>query len=329
MIARRSKMPSGRRISQKRDFRWLTIGLGMLASAIVLSVDITSSAQDENPPYPNDDVPPSAEPSYSDQAPVPAGTGDADDEGIIHRPPNQPPAAIKTFSQAETKKVCAKYQNKLISVYGEIYRLKNCTRHLVQNQDDIFKLSRQGLATVDVEATDVAAIPVGEPWEVVNTVERPCAFFSKKYVTYSYTDIYFVESCVRHLVPDYETFLAHSQKNGSRQGATLLSLTTNEFFKMSQGQDIPSMLDKEFAKHLAHYGNVDIIPIDEACKGAEGKIVTFYSRMYKIEKCHKREIDPESFTMHSSIGNTKLPELQSEQWVSMPDGKPYPDKKTK
>ncbi|MEI6398419.1 MAG: hypothetical protein WCO71_06595 [Pseudomonadota bacterium] len=72
---------------------------------------------------------------------------------------------------------------------------------------------------------------------------------------------------------------------------------------------------------------MDIIPIDEACKGVDGKIVTFYSRMYKIEKCRKREIDAESFTMHGGAGSSKLTELKPEQWISMPDGKPYSDKK--
>ena len=179
---------------------------------------------------------------------------------------------------------------------------------------------------VGVEATDVAAIPVGVPWSEVTSLERPCSFFNKKYITFSYADIYYVDACVRHLLPDYETFLTHSRAHNDKNRA-LLALNPEEFFKLPQGSNILSILDKEYSHLYERSANVDIIPIDEACHGTEGKIVMFYSRMYKIEKCHKREIDAESYTMHSSIGSSKILELRPEQWVSMPDGKPYPDKK--
>ena len=58
----------------------------------------------------------------------------------------------------------------------------------------------------------------------------------------------------------------------------------------------------------------------------DGKIVTFYSRMYKIEKCRKREINAEKYTMGRRVNDAKLIELRPEQWVSMPDGKPFEPK---
>ena len=97
-----------------------------------------------------------------------------------------------------------------------------------------------------------------------------------------------------------------------------MALTAREFWAMRQGRDISSIIDKDFAKLLDGSAGVDIIPVDEACKGVDGKIVTFYSRMYKIEKCRKREIDAESFTMHRKLGDVKLIELKPEQWISMP-----------
>ncbi len=248
------------------------------------------------------------------------------DDTVIPRPIVEPPPPLKIFSAAETQKVCAKYQSKLISVYGEVFKIKNCVRHVIQDQDDIFKMTRQGIQMVGVEATDVAAIPIGAPWSEVSTLERPCSFFNKKYVTFSYTDIYYVDACVRHMLPDYETFLTHSRAHNDKNRA-LLALGAEEFFKIPHGPDILSVLDKEYSHLYELSANVDIIPIDEACRGTEGKVVMFYSRMYKIEKCHKREIDAESYTMHSSIGNSKILELRPEQWVSMPDGKSYPDKK--
>jgi hypothetical protein len=255
-----------------------------------------------------------------------AAKSNEDDDNIIRAPkePEAPPP--KEFTKSEIQKVCSKYQGKLISVYGEIYKLQNCTRHLVQDQDELFKFGRQGTKTVEVEATDVAAIPVGEHWEALSSKNRSCSFFNKKYITFSYTDIYYVENCVRKLIPDYETFVIHRKEHAGKQ-SEVLALTAREFYAIRQGRDITSVVDKEFHKLLEGYAGVDIIPIDEACKGVEGKIVTFYSRMYKIEKCHKREIDAESFTMHRKLNDTKLIELHADQWVSMPDGKPFTDKK--
>ncbi len=301
----------------------IVYGLCISAAGLLLFGE-PLNAQDDLDSPPDDSINMTPDASPSDASPN-SGAQD-DDDTIIRPPPKAPPATVKIFTAAETQKVCAKYQGKLLSVYGEVFKVKNCTRHLLQEQDDIFKMSRQGIPTVDVEATDVAAIPVGEPWSVINLVQRPCTFFNKKYVTFSYTDLYYVDGCARKLLPDYETYLAHSQAHGDKN-RTVLALTAEEFFKMRQGDNITSVLDKEYSRLYELSANVDIIPIDEACKGAEGKIVMFYSRMYKIEKCHKREIDAEHYTMHSSVGNSKIKELTPEQWVSMPDGKPYPDPK--
>lgn len=251
-----------------------------------------------------------------------AKPSDEDDDSIIKRPKEEDPPPPKEFTKAEIQKVCSKFKDKLISVYGEIFKLQNCVRHHVTDQEQVFQMTRQGVQVVEVEATDVAALPIGQTWEQVRAKDRPCSAFNKKYITFSYTDIYYVENCVRRLIPDYETLLVHRQERGQKNGE-VLALTPKEFWSIRQGRDISSIIDKDFAKLLDGSAGVDIIPVDEACKGVEGKIVTFYSRMYKIEKCRKREIDAEAFTMNRKLGDAKLIELKPEQWISMPDGKPY------
>lgn len=289
-----------------------------------LSMSHKILAQDEVMPVDSSGI---IEPS-PDQQPMAVGAkagANDDDDNIIRVPkePDTPPP--KQFTPREIQIVCNKYKNSLVSVYGELYKISNCTRHLISNQDEIFKFAKQGVKTVEVDATDVAALPVGDTWEHVSTKDRPCTFFSKKYVTFSYTDIYFVENCVRKLVPDYETLLSHRKAQGIK-GTEILALTAREFYGIRQGRDITSIVDKEFSKLLDGSAGVDIIPIDEACRGVDGKIVTFYSRMYKIEKCRKREINAEKYTMGRRVNDTKLIELRPEQWVSMPDGKPFEPK---
>ena len=265
-------------------------------------------------------------PEVSEASPSSTKGSDEDDDNIIKVPkqPDAPPA--KRFTAAETQKVCAKYRANLLSVYGEIYKLKNCTRHQIHDQEEIFKFAKQGIITIEVDSKDVAALPIGDHWEIVNAKNRPCSFFNKKYITFSYTDIYFVENCVRKLIPDYETLLEHRKSQGIKS-SEVLALNAREFYQIRQGRDVTSVIDREFSKLLEGSAGVDIVPIDEACKGVEGKIVTFYSRMYKIEKCRKREINAEQFTMQRKQNDSKWIELRPEQWVSMPDGKPFDDKK--
>jgi hypothetical protein len=264
---------------------------------------------------------------YSATTPAKTSSDAGDnDENIIKKPkePEAPPP--REFTKAEIQKVCAKYQGKLISVYGEIYKLQKCQRHLIQDQEELFKFSKQGLTVVEVEATDVAALPIGDHWESVSVKDRPCGFFNRKYVTFSYTDIYYVENCERRLIPDYETLLQHRRDRGQRNGE-VLALNAREFYAIRHGRDLASIIDKELHRLLDGSAGVDVIPIDEACKGIDGKIVTFYSRMYKIERCRKREVDAESFTMRRKINDSKIIELRAEQWLSIPDGKPWVEKK--
>ena len=298
-------------------------------AAVIFATCSIGFAQDDTPPPPVDvdyggNIAP--EPPVYSSGQTPTGKSDEDDDNVIRKPKESAPPQPKAFTKAEAQKACAKFQGKLLSVYGEIYKIQNCVRHKINEQEDIFKFNKQGIPVVEVNATDVAAIPVGDSWENANSKERPCSSFNKKYVTFSYTDIYYVENCVRKLIPDYETLITHRKERGQNNGE-VLALSAKEFWSMKQGRDITSIMDKEFAKLLEGSAGVDIIPIDEACKGVDGKIVTFYSRMYKIEKCRKREIDAESFTMRNKAGNSKLTELRPEQWISMPDGKPYNDKK--
>jgi hypothetical protein len=291
-------------------------------AAAALPFVIAGVAMSQDGDYPVDDM--GSVPMDSPSAKPAAGA--EDDDNIIKKPKEPPPPPPREFSKSESQKVCAKYKGKLISVYGEIYKLKDCVRHLVQDQEEIFKFNRQGMSVVEVDAKDVAALPVGDHWSEVSVKERPCSFFSKKYVTFSYTDIYFVENCVKRLVPDYETLVQHRKERGQPNGE-VLALTSREFYSLKQGRDLTSVMDREFNKLLDGSAGVDIIPVDEACRGVEGKFVTFYSRMYKIEKCRKREIDAEAFTMKRKGADLKLIELKAEQWLSMPDGKPYSHKK--
>ena len=81
---------------------------------------------------------------------------------------------------------------------------------------------------------------------------------------------------------------------------------------IKDGTPFDSVLDKGSSK--VDYAKVDTIPLDEACSGLEGRYVSYYSRVYKIYKCHKRPVDPVQFSRKVM---KKPTELSSEQWLSL------------
>ena len=88
------------------------------------------------------------------------------------------------------------------------------------------------------------------------------------------------------------------------------------------GKEIPSIMPAIFKKLLSGSAQVDVIPLNEACRNVNGKLVFYYTHIYKIENCRKREVDAEEYMKRHKYDRFKLPELTSEQWVSLPDGKP-------
>jgi len=245
----------------------------------------------------------------------------SEDDNIIKAPPPVP-ARKKNYSPEEIRKQCSKYEGRFIAFYGDVFKVEKCRRRPVVANETVFKLMQSGAQIAEVPAVAIAAIPEGESIDLAATEAsaRPCGSFQGKYVTYSFSDVYFVEKCTRFLIPDYETFVTHRKSKGKSPGDEVLSLSWTEFSGLKAGDDIPSILNKEYANLLEMGPPVDIIPVDEACAGLNGKMVSFYSRIYRIEKCRKREADPELFLRKNM--EAKFQELKPEQWISLPDGLP-------
>ena len=104
--------------------------------------------------------------------------------------------------------------------------------------------------------------------------------------------------------------------------------TTAVLDSLEVGEPMRSVVDDMFAKLLTGSAGVEIIPVDEACEGVNNMVVSYYSRLYRIERCRKREIiSPELFMKKAGRNLAKLKEMSSEQWLSLPDGEPMPELK--
>lgn len=260
-------------------------------------------------------------------AAAPTGSGeDAPAERLGILPNDDEPIEPKEFSARDKKLECRKYNNKYISYAGNVYLVENCKTREIQTSDMIFELNRKQTKFIEVDAQTVATLDSGEPVTGIrpmSTKKRSCKELTSKYVTYSYSDVFYVEGCKRLPFPDWETYIEHRKKHGHTR-SEIDALTYEEFQSLPPGKEVPSILQSEFAKLLVGKKGIEVIPVDEACRGVNGQYASFHSKFYKVEKCHKREIDPELFSMHQGLASRKLKvvELTAEQWLSLPDGKP-------
>jgi hypothetical protein len=181
---------------------------------------------------------------------------------------------------------------------------------------------------LDVSGDVVAALEEGDALDFAETKAqaRTCKQLEGQYVTFSNVDVYFVERCHRRMFPDWETYIRHREKRGDKKGE-ILALSWIEFDQLTPGATLPSVVDDMFKKLLSGEAGVDVIPVDEACAGIDGKVVSYYQHLYRIERCRKREIvDPELFMKKLGLsGSVKVSEINSEQWLSLPDGAPIED----
>ena len=250
------------------------------------------------------------------------------DNTDILRAPEQA-SVRKVFTRQEIQRFCEQHKGKLIAYYGEVYQVEKCTRRVIQNSKTLARMIAKGAKVSDVDGDVIAAIPEGEPLDndFIRQSIRTCKELNGQYVSYSSVDVYFVEGCKRRLLPDWTTYINHRDVRDDERGE-IMALSWEEFIALQEGTHIPSVVDDMFARLLQGDAGVDIIPVDEACEGINGKVVTYYDKMYRIEKCRKREIlNPGDVLQGFMEKATKFHELTSQQWLSLPNSAPIGKKK--
>jgi hypothetical protein len=295
-----------------------TIGLGLIFM-LVLSFSSVGMGQDEDSNQESSTPSPPKSEKVQGLAP-----GEVPPEDSFFPPAPEQPAKRKHFSSSERQKICEKYKGRLIAFYGDVYRVENCKRRPIVNNKTVYGFMRDGQEVVDVENDVIVALAEGQPIDLKINAQgaRGCKELEAQYVSYSSTDVYFVEKCMKRIFPDWATYVDHRQHRGDGRGE-ILSLTWLEFSQLGKGRPIPSIIDDMFAKLLRGDGGTDLIPVDEACAGLEGKVVAFYSRLYRVERCRKREFtDPEAFMLRAGAERQKIPDLNAQKWLSLPDGVP-------
>ena len=166
----------------------------------------------------------------------------------------------------------------------------------------------------------------GEPYDVASTRAnaRDCADLEGRYITFSNVDVYFVQECRKRLFPDWTTYIAHREKSGRQRGSNrngeILALSWIEFARLRLGKSYNSVLD-DYLEDVDQVDGIEVLSISEACAGLNGNVVSYLSRLYKIEDCRKKEIAaPDLYLRSKSSQQLNIVELSASQWVSLPDG---------
>ncbi len=265
-------------------------------------------------PYANQDSDPLAQATPSTPGTTPAQGAPADPNELP--PPKLPQKA--TFSDAEVKAECRKFEGKFIAYYDRVFKVEGCKRREVVSDDDEENPVLKGHRVIPVENITVAKIPEGSAIGATPKGKKPnCAKIEGRYIISRASDVFFVEKCKKRPFPDWDTYADHAAKHPKKD---ILELPEEEFLALPIGTEFTSSLNDEYKKMLVTEKNVDVLPLDEACKGLNGAYVSYYAKIYKVEKCKKHEVDAERFLLR--FPNYKLREMSSEQWVSIPTGKP-------
>ena len=225
-------------------------------------------------------------------------------------------------SPLRQKKMCRKYDGKHIGYYEDVYFVHNCQRRLIKDHDLLYKLLRKGHQVVQVDPAVIRGIPQGKPIVKLAQEKIACKKIQNRYVTIDTNEIYFIDNCKKRLFPEWDSYRLHSQKLPllARQ---ILFVSAQALRNIPTGKMMPSILDKHFAAHenILENEELDTLSQSDACAGLNNQFVTYYGQLYKIEKCRRREVQDQKI-IRAVTKKGKLRELDSQRWVSLPEGEP-------
>ena len=214
----------------------------------------------------------------------------------------------------EVQKICEEWDGKHIAYYSEVFFVNNCQRIELSFREieDVLK-SRKSVS--DVEARVIQAIPLKKKQLVKEEPIRDCKLFDKRYVTAHFVYVYYVENCEKTKFPDWDTW-AEYQKNHPKISPVIMQLNEREIDSMLNAPEFKSVFDD--IQLLNAELELDILPVDEACRDIDGKYVSYYQNLYKIENCSKRKVTAK-YLLKNKLQYSPV-EMTDQQWMSIPDG---------
>ena len=240
------------------------------------------------------------------------------------------------FAEQTKAGACKGFQNSFVGYHGKIFYVdKHCQRFHVNVEEFNELNSGKSKKFVIQEASSkfIAATKYqGKYNDKKVTRDHTCKKYKGKYIS-STLDVYYVnKSCEKRMFLDWASYESHRGALNINQ--ILYFVSMQELDALKNGLPMNSVIDKEFKEQFSN-DRLDILPVDEACRGLINRYVTYLDKIYFIEKtndhkkkslphmaCTKREVDGEEFSRLNMDFKFDL-ELTSSQALSIPDGEAF------
>lgn len=214
------------------------------------------------------------------------------------------------------KSLCQKYEGMHISYYNQIFLVRDCKRHLISNHKQVYSLTKQGAEIIRVDGAVIRALPNASKKKVLAqqiSKEELCREVNNRYITYS-RGIYYVDECRKRPFPNWDSYREHLRNRTEKTEVVALNL--QKFRTIPLGKDMPDVNESLSTKRPAV-----AVDVGKVCKELEGKHVSYYSKIYRIENCQKQLIPYQTLKEEPL---EVVSELTSEQWLALPYATPKP-----
>ncbi len=249
--------------------------------------------------------------------------------------------------------MCEQYEGKIISFAGSTSLVEKCRQRVIEDSQVLNDLAiEKKVPVVDVTAKVVRTIPFGAPFEEKDVRKgsydkaKVCKKMDGRYVTTDGDSFYFVEKCARRLFLSFEDFVSHNADN-----RPVLASTPEEIKALAAGPDMRVKKNEDsnilykvdgdiYWSRLFPEGKVDRTGEDSLkkyqrmdeersglskraalCSRYEGKLVSFYSRLFLIEKCLRRPLLNVSLDTQTALLDGFGPQdISAEQYRAIPEG---------
>lgn len=276
-------------------------------------------------------------------------------KGIPANPPPDAKAEEKKIGAAQSRsEMCELFEGKVISFAGSMSFIEKCMQRTIEDPSLLNYLTiDRNVQIVDVPSVVVRTLPFGKAYEKPisrQARQQPekagCARIEANYLTADGETFYFVENCRKRKFEDYVDFIAHNYHNSpvfglsSKEleaipnGAMLRVKPKDEsaiLYKMD-GEVFWSRLflagkvdrnEEDSLKKIEKMGNEKSAKVTRAelCSLFEGKIVSFYSRVFLVQKCLRRPVTGLTLEAQMSLYEKRSPvDITAEQYQAIPEG---------
>lgn len=267
---------------------------------------------------------------------------------------------VKKLLEIKTKsELCKVLEGRVISYYDIVSLVEGCRQRLIADADVLAELQqRRHVETLEVPAAVYRRIPFGRPLDRVDVVfggavsGLECKRFEGAYVTDQGQNFYLIEGCTKRAFADSYQLRLHN-----RLGVPLMPLSSETLARIPDGKAIATSTNDEadilfrmdgdvvWSRLFREKGSAKS-PTDsperiekilenrkkphlsmQVCKRVEGRVISFYSRLFLVEACARRPIDKIPLEAQMWLdGQGGIRDVSPEEFVVIKEGRAISEK---